>query len=76
MWILIVEDEEELAVALRQGLEEQNHTVTVASDGAEALDVLEQYRFDAIVLDVMLPIHDGLAVARALRHRGCMQRLI
>lgn len=70
MWILIVEDEPELALALRQGLEEQNHTVTVASDGAEALDIVEQHLVDAIVLDVMLPVHDGLTVARTLRRRG------
>ena len=70
MWILIVEDEPELALALRQGLEEQNHTVTVASDGLEALDILKQHLVDAIVLDVMLPVYDGLAVARVLRRRG------
>jgi len=70
MWILIVEDELQLAHALRQGLEEQNHTVTVAGDGAEALDILDQHQFDAIVLDVMLPVRDGLTVARTLRRRG------
>lgn len=51
--ILIVEDEPALALALRQGLEEQNHTVAVASDGAEALDILEQHLVDAIVLDAV-----------------------
>jgi len=59
MWILIVEDELHMAYALRQGLEEQNHTVTLAMDGSEALDLVADSQFDAIVLDVMLPRMDG-----------------
>lgn len=70
MWILIVEDELPMARALRQGLEEQNHTVTLAQDGSEALDLAEDSQFDAIVLDVMMPRVDGLTVARTLRKRG------
>ncbi len=70
MWILIVEDELPMAQVLRQGLEEQNHTVTLAQDGAEALDLASDSQFDAIVLDVMLPQCDGLTVARSLRKRG------
>ena len=37
MWILVVEDEPPMARILRKGLEKQNHTVTIAADGAEAL---------------------------------------
>jgi two-component system response regulator MprA len=70
MWILIVEDELPMSRALRQGLEEQNHTVTIASDGAEALAATSAAEFDAIVLDIMLPVVDGLSVARRLRQTG------
>jgi DNA-binding response OmpR family regulator len=52
---------------LRQGLSEEGHAVTVAGDGAEGLSMAEAGGFDVIVLDVMLPKMDGMAVARRLR---------
>jgi two-component system response regulator MprA len=70
MWILIVEDEPSMGRLLRQGLEEENHTVTVALDGAEGLEVALGNAFDAIVLDVMLPRLDGFSVTRRLRQAG------
>lgn len=70
MWILIAEDELAMANALRRGLEEQNHTVTVTSDGLEAIAAATGASFDAIVLDVMMPGADGLTVARRLRQSG------
>jgi DNA-binding response OmpR family regulator len=70
--ILIVEDEEHLARGLRFNLEAEGYTVELASDGESALERLreEPGRFDAIVLDVMLPGIDGFAVARQLRESG------
>jgi DNA-binding response OmpR family regulator len=67
MWILVVEDEHNMAAILRQGLEEDNHTVTLACDGAEALAAMATGAFDAVVLDVMMPGVDGLSVARRIR---------
>ena len=67
MRILIVEDEKKLAGLLKKGLEEENHSVTLAYDGQEALDLAELSEFDAIVLDIMLPVLDGFEVARRLR---------
>jgi len=59
-----------MADLLRQGLEEANHTVTVARDGIEGLHAAETSSFDAIVLDVMMPGIDGFEVTRQLRaHR-------
>ncbi len=52
---------------LVQGLEEQNHTVTLVRDGEEALCALATSAFDAIVLDVMMPGVNGFEVARRLR---------
>lgn len=67
--ILIVEDERHLADGLRFNLNADGHEARVASDGAEALQMLrdERGQFDAVVLDVMLPKVDGFAVARTLR---------
>jgi DNA-binding response OmpR family regulator len=71
MLILVVEDERKVASFIRQGLEEEGHTVEVAADGAAALDLLVgEARYDLVVLDLMLPRRDGFAVLRALRERG------
>ncbi len=67
MWILVVEDEPSMANLLRQGLEEHNHTVALARDGVEALAAATTSAFDAIVLDVMMPLADGIEVTRRLR---------
>jgi DNA-binding response OmpR family regulator len=67
MRILVVEDEEKLAAVLKRGLEEGGYAVDVAHDGEEGLELAELEPYDLIVLDVMLPKLDGLAVARRLR---------
>ncbi len=67
MLILIAEDESSMGRLLTQGLQEQNHTVTLARDGEEALAALATATFDAIILDVMMPHLDGIQVARRLR---------
>lgn len=67
MHVLIVEDEKKMAHLLKKGLEEENHTVSVAYDGRLALEHIEMCEFDAIVLDVMLPGIDGLELTRRLR---------
>jgi DNA-binding response OmpR family regulator len=67
MHILTVEDEPEMAELLRQTLSEEGHHVTLAVDGTQALDLARSFRFDLIVLDLMLPGKDGFEVARQLR---------
>ena len=67
MWILVAEDEPSMGRLLVQGLQEQNHTVTLARDGEEALAAVSTSDFDAIVLDVMMPRLNGFEVARRLR---------
>src|SRR5580704_12746810 len=69
MHILIVEDEKEMADLLRKGLEEENHTVNLAFDGRDALEMAQALEYDAIVLDLMLPGIDGFEVIRHLRKR-------
>lgn len=70
MWILVVEDEAAMAESLRQGLEEANHSVTLARDGLEGLHAAETSSFEAIVLDVMMPRIDGIEVTHRLRANG------
>jgi DNA-binding response OmpR family regulator len=70
VWILVVEDEPSMGELLRQGLEEENHTVTLVRDGLEGVHAAETGNIDAIVLDVMIPGIDGIEVARRLRAAG------
>ena len=67
MQVLVVEDERRMAELLRQGLEEEGHSVILAGDGKEGLAMAESHSFDIIVLDVMLPGIDGFSIARKLR---------
>ncbi len=70
MRILVVEDEREMSLLLKNGLQEERHSVDVAYDGETGLDLAQGSEFDAIVLDVMLPRMDGFEVARRLRTAG------
>jgi DNA-binding response OmpR family regulator len=70
MHVLIVEDEKKMAELLKRGLEEENHSVSLAHDGRDALEMAESLEYDAIVLDLMLPGIDGFEVARRLRKGG------
>jgi len=69
---LIVEDEQHLADGLKFNLEAEGYEVETAGDGETALKLLARTpkRFDAVVLDVMLPGKDGFEVARELRQAG------
>src|SRR5262249_9615912 len=71
MRILLVEDEPSAAHLLAKGLREQAYAVDVAGDGETALFQASTTDYDAVVLDVMLPIKDGLAVCRTIRESGC-----
>ena len=70
MHILIVEDEKKMAELLKTGLQEDNHTVSLAFNGPDALEMALALEYDAIVLDLMLPGIDGIEVARRLRKGG------
>ena len=65
--ILIVEDESEIAGYLRRGLAFEGYSVTIASNGTDALAAAREQPPDLVVLDVMLPGLDGMEVARRLR---------
>jgi DNA-binding response OmpR family regulator len=67
MRILVVEDSRRLAGIIKRGLVEEGYTVDNAYDGEEAEFMAETTPFDLIILDVMLPKKDGLAVCRELR---------
>ena len=65
--ILIVEDEKELARILGAYLEVEGYTLFVTYDGAEGLSVFYKERPDLILLDIMLPIKDGITICKEIR---------
>lgn len=68
--ILIAEDDKEIRTALDRILTYEGYDTIPVNDGAAALEAIGQHRLDAMVLDVMMPHIDGLAVCRKLRERG------
>jgi two-component system, OmpR family, copper resistance phosphate regulon response regulator CusR len=68
--ILVVEDEQKLAKALKEGLEAEDYQVTVAHTGEEGFYVLCQQPFDLLILDIMLPGRNGFEILRTLRQQG------
>ena len=68
--ILIAEDDANIRLGLVATLESDGYAVTAASDGAQALKLFPQEKFDLVVLDVMMPKASGYDVCRELRARG------
>jgi len=65
--ILLVEDDHRLSAAVKKGLELERYVVETAFDGASALDLIGSEKYDLVVLDLMLPLVDGLEVCRRVR---------
>lgn len=69
MKILVVEDETDLNTIISKHLKKSGYSVDCAFDGAEALEYVDVAQYDAIVLDVMMPVMDGFEFLRRLRMR-------
>jgi two-component system OmpR family response regulator len=67
MRLLVVDDERRLAKALQHGLSSEGYVVDLAYDGGSALDAALEVSYDAIILDLMLPVLSGYEVVRRLR---------
>lgn len=68
--ILVVDDSEEIRFLLQTMLETQGYRVDTASDGARGLECLLEEHYHLVILDVMMPVKDGYAVLREMRHTG------
>ena len=68
--VLIVEDDQEMAVALRDGFEYEGFKVQVARDGSAGMQLATEHIHDLIILDVMLPRMSGFDICKQLRGRG------
>ena len=69
MRLLIAEDEKDLNKILTERLKEEHYSVDSCYDGQEALDYLASAEYDAVILDIMMPVTDGLSVLKAMRRK-------
>jgi len=72
MKILVVEDEKKVAGFIKRGLEEDDYTVSVVHDGVEGLKQALTGEYSLVILDLMIPKKDGLAVIKELRESGSL----
>src|SRR4051812_8749610 len=67
--LLVIEDDENISAALEEYFSRAGYTVTTASDGVAGVEAATRARPDVVVLDLMLPKMDGLAVCKELRQK-------
>ena len=68
--ILIAEDESRIAAFIEKGLRKNGLETAIATDGEQALLMMQSNNFDLLLLDLGLPVKDGWTVLKELRNRG------
>ena len=74
--ILIADDDDDALVGLSNLLNGMGHEVALAANGAQAVEVAQQFAPEVVILDLGMPLMDGLAAARALRNLAERPRLL
>lgn len=67
MTILVVDDEQLIRLTLSRALSKKNHTIHAASNGVEALKILDESKIDLIVLDLLMPEKNGFDVMKEMK---------
>jgi DNA-binding response OmpR family regulator len=70
MKVLLVEDEAKVANFISKGLQEEGYNVDVAYDGKKGLELLKEFNYDILLLDLMIPEVDGLQLLKNIRSWG------
>src|SRR5512133_2789360 len=70
MKVLLSEDESKVASFVSRGLQEEGDTVDIAPDGRRGLQFINEFTYDIILLDLMIPEIDGLEVLKQMRANG------
>lgn len=68
--ILLIEDELHVADLIKQSLEEEGYKVVHATEGITGLQIIESQQIDLVILDVLLPLHNGFEVCKMIRAKG------
>ncbi len=72
--VLVVDDEKDLRDAMATALSYEGYDVTTAADGLEAFSLAEKIQPDIILLDIMMPLQDGITTLKAIRKEGWGKR--
>lgn len=67
MKVLIIENEKKIVDFIKKGLKEESYTVDAVYDGEEGKFMASTYKYDIIILDIMLPVIDGITLCKELR---------
>jgi PAS domain S-box-containing protein len=70
--VLVVEDNPVNSLVIRRLLEKQSHNVKTATNGQQALDMIEKENFDCVLMDLQMPVLDGFEATTAIRHKERM----
>ena len=73
--ILIADDEPNIVISLEFLMQHAGYEVQSAADGAEALRELDRFRPDLILLDIMLPLHDGFEICQRIRDDPALRHM-
>jgi len=68
--VLVVEDEKEIAAAIEVYLKNQNYNVVIAYNGIEALEAFERQEIHLILMDIMMPVMDGIQTTVKIREKS------
>lgn len=74
--VLVVDDEENIRLLFKEELEEEGYEVDTASNGLEALEKVKAASFDVIVLDIKMPVMDGIQALNAIKNMNKDQPVI
>lgn len=74
--LLLIDDEIELSESMAELLEDEAQEIFIASNGEEALQILEEKKIDCVVSDIKMPVMDGLKFMQIARQRGHEQPII
>lgn len=70
MRILLAEDEEQLARVLKMAMTSSGYTVDAVDNGQKAVDLAKENAYDVIILDIMMPVKDGITALKEIRESG------
>lgn len=76
MKLLLIEDEPSVISLIQRSLSASGHEITVAMDGRSGLEMASQHAFDMIILDLMLPVINGMEVCRKIRESGSVTPIL
>jgi len=74
--VLIVEDNEDFLFLLKQGFQKQKMSLVYAMDGQEGLELAEKEKPDLIIIDIDLPMMDGIQMAKKIKEKGLNPAII